>query len=87
MCIRDRDIGVINNIDTDENTLEVQFDDRRCTLDFTALDEIDHAYAITVHKSQGSDYSAVIIPLYSCAPMLLSRNLLYTCLLYTSRCV
>lgn len=87
MGIYNGDIGVINNIDTDENTLEVQFDDRRCTLDFTALDEIDHAYAITVHKSQGSEYSAVIIPLYSCAPMLLSRNLLYTAVTRGARMV
>ena len=87
MGIYNGDIGVINDIDTDENTLEVQFDDRRCTLDFTALDEIDHAYAITVHKSQGSEYSAVIIPLYSCAPMLLSRNLPYTAVTRGARMV
>ena len=42
------------------------------------LDELEHAYAITVHKSQGSEYPIVIIPLYRCPPMLMSRNLLYT---------
>lgn len=87
MGIYNGDIGVINDIDLDENTLEVQFDERRCTLDFTSLDEIDHAYAITVHKSQGSEYGTVIIPLYSCAPMLLSRNLLYTAVTRGARMV
>jgi exodeoxyribonuclease V alpha subunit len=87
MGIYNGDIGVINSIDTDENTFEVQFDDRRCTLDFTAFDEIDHAYAITVHKSQGSEYNAVVIPLYNCAPMLLSRNLIYTAVTRGARMV
>ena len=56
-------------------------------LDFTQLDEIDHAYAITVHKSQGSEYPVVIVPLYQCAPMLLSRNLLYTAVTRASKMV
>lgn len=87
MGIYNGDIGVIDDIDTDENTVIVHFDERRCTLDFTSLDEIDHAYAITVHKSQGSEYGTVIIPLYSCAPMLLSRNLLYTAVTRGARMV
>jgi len=78
MGIFNGDIGVVTDIDHDENLMTVEFDERRCVLDFTQLDEIDHAYAITVHKSQGSEYPVVIIPLYQCAPMLLSRNLLYT---------
>ena len=48
---------------------------------------MDHAYAITVHKSQGSEYPVVIVPLYSCAPMLLSRNLLYTAVTRASKMV
>jgi len=81
------DIGVIESIDADEGTLEVRFDERLCVFDFTKLDELDHAYAITVHKSQGSEYPVVIIPLYSCAPMLLSRNLLYTAVTRASKMV
>lgn len=81
------DIGVVTGCDQDENLLEVAFDDRKCKLDSAMLDDIDHAYAITVHKSQGSEYPIVIIPLYQCAPMLLSRNLLYTAVTRASKMV
>jgi exodeoxyribonuclease V alpha subunit len=81
------DIGVVTDIDREDNLVTVTFDERICVLDAAQLEEVDHAYAITVHKSQGSEYPVVILPLYSCAPMLLSRNLLYTAVTRASKMV
>ena len=81
------DIGTVTGFDPEENLMEVRFDERICALDFSQLDELDHAWAVTVHKRQGSEYPCVVIPLYDCAPMLLSRNLLYTAVTRASKMV
>lgn len=70
------EIGVLTSF-TEEGA-EVLFDDRVATYTKEDLEELDHSYAITIHKSQGSEYPTVIIPLYDCPPMLATRNLLYT---------
>ncbi len=72
------DMGVILRIDNQNDCMEIAFDDRHVTYDFTMLEELEHAYAITVHKSQGCEYPIVILPLYGAANMLLTRNLFYT---------
>lgn len=73
------DMGSIESIDLEGKKLSIIFDDeRRVIYDFMYLDELDLAYAITIHKSQGSEFPVVIIPAYMGAPLLMNRNLLYT---------
>ena len=67
--------------------MTIRFDDRMMEYPFDNLDELELAYAITVHKSQGSEYPVVIIPMYYCAPMLMTRNLLYTAVTRAKRMV
>ncbi|MBR3862885.1 MAG: AAA family ATPase, partial [Clostridia bacterium] len=81
------DIGIIEEIDPQEKRLVVAFDDRHVTYDFTGLDELELAYAVTVHKSQGSEYPVVILPLCSASPMLHTRNLFYTAVTRAQRMV
>ena len=72
------DIGTIIQINPSAETVTINFDDRIATYDFAIMDEVELGYAITVHKSQGSEYPVVIIPIYSYSSRLLTRNLLYT---------
>ena len=72
------DIGSIVKIDPQMETMTVMFDDREADYDFTQLNELEPAYAMTVHKSQGSEYRAVILAAWSGSPYLLSRSVLYT---------
>ncbi len=73
------DIGIIEKIDSEEQLLVVKFDDGKVVeYEFKELDQLEHAYAITVHKSQGSEFNTVIIPIYICFEKLFNRNLIYT---------
>ncbi len=72
------DIGVITAIDPHMETMTVVFDDREAEYDFTQLGELEPAFAMTVHKSQGSEYRAVILSAWNGSPYLLSRSVLYT---------
>ncbi len=72
------DIGVITDIDDGEETLTVVTDERRVVYPFSQCDELELAYAITIHKSQGSEYGTVVLALSDFSPRLLTRNLLYT---------
>ena len=82
------DFGVVQKISAQENTMTVCFDENRI-VEYTSenIDELDLSYAVTVHKSQGSEYPAVILPLLSGPPALFSRNLLYTAVTRAKNCV
>ena len=72
------DMGVITAIDTNQETMTVVFDDREAQYDFAQLNELEPSYAVTVHKSQGSEYRAVILTAWNASAYLLSRSILYT---------
>jgi exodeoxyribonuclease V alpha subunit len=72
------DMARITAMDLVDQVLTVRIDDREVTYEFTELDELVHAYAVSVHKSQGSEYRAVVIPVLTSHYMMLQRNLLYT---------
>lgn len=82
------DMGIITNINSYNETLEVEYDEkRRVTYPFQLLDELELAYAITIHKAQGSEYPAVVIPLLPGPRQLYHRNLLYTAVTRAKKCV
>ncbi|MGC4019320.1 MAG: ATP-dependent RecD-like DNA helicase [Muricomes sp.] len=88
MGIFNGDMGVITAINTYDETLEVEYDEKRkVKYPFEMLEELELAYAITVHKSQGSEYPAVIIPLLQGPKMLYNRNLLYTAVTRAKKCL
>jgi exodeoxyribonuclease V alpha subunit len=72
------DIGRITSIDGDQRQVCIEFDGRPTVYEFNELDEVEPAYAISIHKSQGSEFPAVVIPLAMQHFLLLQRNLLYT---------
>lgn len=88
MGIFNGDIGFIREINGFTQTLRIEFDDRRFVdYPFAALEDLELSYAITVHKSQGSEYPAVVLPLFGGPEMLMSRNLLYTGVTRARKCV
>lgn len=72
------DVGVLEEIIKSAQALKVRFDDRTAYYDFESASQLELAYATTVHKSQGNEFEAVIMPSFRCAPQLMYRNLLYT---------
>lgn len=82
------DMGIIRRIDSFGERMDVEYDEHRMvTYEFGQLGELELAYAITIHKSQGSEYPAVVIPLLSGPKMLMNRNLIYTAVTRAKSCV
>ena len=82
------DVGLIKEINDWSKTITVEFDEgRRVEYPFAGLDELELAYAITVHKSQGSEYPAVVMPILQGPAMLMNRNILYTAITRAKKCV
>ncbi|MCU6762693.1 Exodeoxyribonuclease V alpha chain [uncultured Roseburia sp.] len=88
MGVFNGDMGIVREINGFSETMTVEFEEGRMVdYPFKQLDELDLAYAITVHKSQGSEYPAVVIPLLGGPRMLMNRNLLYTAVTRAKKCV
>ena len=72
-------MGTILEIDEKNKCVQIKFDDEKTSwYEYSELDQIEHSYSITIHKAQGSEFDVVIMPIAQSAPMLLTRNLLYT---------
>jgi exodeoxyribonuclease V alpha subunit len=88
MGVFNGDVGIIKKINTYTEYMEVEFEESKfVTYTFKQLDELELAYAVTIHKSQGSEYPAVIMPMYQGPRMLMNRNLLYTGVTRAKKCV
>lgn len=88
MGIFNGDMGIVTEINDFAETMTVEFDEgRKVEYSFKLLDELELAYAITIHKSQGSEYPAVVIPLLNGPSMLMNRNLIYTAVTRARKCV
>ena len=82
------DVGIIKDINDWAKTLTVEYEEgKRVVYPFASLDEIELAYAITIHKSQGSEYPAVVMPIMEGPKMLMNRNILYTAITRAKKCV
>ena len=82
------DMGIVDNINLFTSELTVKFEDEKyVTYSFKEADELEHAYAVTVHKSQGSEYPAVVLPLLDGPRMLMNRNILYTAVTRAKKCI
>lgn len=82
------DIGYISDLDERTRQVHVLYDDEKTVrYEYSQLDELVHAYAVTVHKSQGSEFPVIIMPVTWCAPMLMTRNILYTAITRAKRLV
>lgn len=88
MGVFNGDMGIIDNINSFAEQITVRFEDNRYVeYPFKQLDELELAYAVTVHKSQGSEYPAVVIPMLAGPKMLMNRNILYTAVTRAKKCV
>ena len=82
------DLGIIKNMNNDSQILEVEFDENKMvTYTFREAEELELAYAVTIHKSQGSEYPAVVMPILSGPRVLFHRNLLYTGVTRAKNCL
>ncbi|SHI47679.1 SF1B family DNA helicase RecD2 [Parasporobacterium paucivorans] len=88
MGIFNGDMGIIRTVNTYAEVMEVEFDEGRLvSYSFRQLDELEPAYAITIHKAQGSEYPAVVVPVLTGPRMLMNRNILYTAVTRAKKCV
>ncbi|MCR4694493.1 MAG: ATP-dependent RecD-like DNA helicase [Pseudobutyrivibrio sp.] len=88
MGVFNGDVGIITDINPWSKTITVVFDEnRQVVYPFSSLDELELAYAITIHKSQGSEYPAVVMPVMEGPKMLMNRNILYTAITRAKKCV